>query len=279
VKVAVLSGKGGTGKTFVSVNLAAAAHNATYIDCDVEEPNGNLFLKPKNVTETTVYTLLPDFHEDQCNGCRKCVDFCHFNALAFIRGKPKVFAEICHSCGGCRLVCPTGAVTERKRPIGRVACGTYGELRVVTGVLNLGEASAVPVIRAALADGLTGEKHSMIDCPPGSGCPVLESVSASDYSVLVAEPTAFGLHNLQMVVDMVRLLQKPCGIVINKLDAPYEPLEDFCRQSGIPVLCRIPYRETLARLNAAAQIAYEQDESCRVFFDALLKRIETEVNP
>ena len=279
MKVAVLSGKGGTGKTFVSVNLAVAARNATYIDCDVEEPNGYLFLKPEQVTQATVHTLLPDFDAAKCDGCRKCVDFCHFNALAFIKGKPKVFAEICHSCGGCMMVCPTGAVSEKEHPVGRLERGFHGKVTVVTGILNLGEASAVPVIRAALAHGLAGEGHTIIDCPPGSGCPVLESVAASDYCVLVAEPTAFGLHNLQMVVEMVCLLKKPCGIVINKLESPYEPLEAFCRQSGLPVLLRIPYSETLARLNAAAQIACECDPGSGALFDALLKRIEAEVNP
>lgn len=277
MRIAVLSGKGGTGKTFVSVNLAVAAQRSTYIDCDVEEPNGNLFLKPENITVTTAYTLLPDFDENKCTGCRKCVDFCRFNALAYIKGKPKVFAEICHSCGGCMIVCPEGAVTENKHTVGQIERGAYGNVSVVTGVLNLGEASAVPVIRTALADGLTGEGHTIIDCPPGSGCPVLESVSASDYCVLVAEPTAFGLHNLQMVVEMVRLLKKPCGIVINKINDPYEPLEDYCRQSNIPVLCRIPYSETLARLNAAAQIAYEHDQSSQTLFKTLLERIEAEV--
>lgn len=279
MKVAVLSGKGGTGKTFVSVNLAVAAHSATYIDCDVEEPNGSLFLKPNNITVTTVHTLLPDFDTSKCTGCRKCVDFCHFNALAFIKGKPSVFAEICHSCGGCRMVCPAGAVAEHARPVGRIERGAYGEVSAVTGVLNLGEASAVPVIRAALAEGLTGKGHMVIDCPPGSGCPVLECVSASDYCVLVAEPTAFGLHNLQMVVEMVQLLKRRCGVAINKMEAPYEPLEDYCRQNSIPVLCRIPYSETLAKLNAAAHIAYEQDESSRALFDTLLQRVQAEVKP
>ena len=278
MKVAVLSGKGGTGKTFVSVNLAVAAQRATYIDCDVEEPNGNLFLKPEKVTETTVHTLQPDFDADKCNGCRKCVEFCHYNALAYIKGKPRAFAEICHSCGGCGIVCPTGAVTEHQHPVGRVERGVYGKRTVITGILNLGEASAVPVIRAALAEGLTGEGHTIIDCPPGSGCPVLECVSAADFCVLVAEPTAFGLHNLQMIVDMARLLNKPYGIVINRQETPYEPLEGFCRQNGIPVLARIPYSETLARLNATGQIACEQDENSRVLLETLLKRVEAEVN-
>lgn len=279
MKIAVLSGKGGVGKTFVAVNLAVAARNATYIDCDVEEPNGNLFLKPERVIATPVHARLPVVDADLCDGCRKCVDFCHFNALAFLRGKPKVFGDICHSCGGCAVVCPMGAITEHNCPVGRVERGTHGELSVVTGVLNLGEASAVPVIRAALANGLSEDGHTIIDCPPGSGCPVLECVAAADTCVLVAEPTVFGLHNLQMVADMVRLLHRPCGVVINKMEAPYEPLEDFCRQSDLPVLCRIAYSETLARLNAAARIAYELEQSSRTLFDVLLRRVETEANP
>jgi MinD superfamily P-loop ATPase len=149
-------------------------------------------------------------------------------------------------------------------------------LCVVNGVLYLGEAFAVLVIRTALAEGLIGEEHTIINGPPGNGCPVLESVSASDYCVMVAKPTAFSLHNPQMVVEMVILLEKPCGIIINKMKDPYEPLENICRQSDIPVLCRIPYSETLSRLNAAAQIACEQDESSRTLFDTLLKRIEAE---
>jgi len=277
MKLAVLSGKGGTGKTFISVNLAAAAKNATYMDCDVEEPNGRLFLKPTKVKSASVDTMLPSFDETRCKGCRQCVDFCRFNALAFIKGKPKVFETICHSCGGCLLVCPHHAITEKWHPVGRIERGSHEGITVITGILNPGEASAVPVIHAVLDDTSAHEGHVVIDCPPGSGCPVLESVSASDYCVLVAEPTAFGLHNLQMVVELLMLLQKPYGVVINKIEATYAPLEDYCAQNGIRVLSRIPYSKKLAQINTAAEVAYEQDEESRKRFQALLQDIEAEV--
>ena len=132
MKIACLSGKGGAGKTFVAVNLAAAAGTATYIDCDVEEPNGHLFLKLEQVREETVYTLLPEFDKERCNGCKKCVEFCRFHALVYIKEKPIVLSEVCHSCGGCKLVCPEGAITEKKKPIGTIRCGVRNNLSVVT---------------------------------------------------------------------------------------------------------------------------------------------------
>ena len=279
MKIAVLSGKGGTGKTFVSVNLAAAYPHATYIDCDVEEPNGNLFFKPENVAVSSVDTLYPVFDAEKCTGCRKCVDFCRFNALAFVRNKPIVFADICHSCGGCSLVCPSGAVSEQKHEIGRIEHGTSGNVAIYTGILNLGEASAVPVIRAALKVGCATEGSVVIDCPPGSGCPVMESITLADYCVLVAEPTAFGLHNLQMVFELVQLLNKPCGVVVNKTDGVYAPLDAFCKQNGLRVLCNIPYSEILANTNANAQIAYRDDANNRLLFAALLQTIEVEGTP
>ena len=147
MKIAVLSGKGGAGKTFVAVNLAAAAVKATYIDCDVEEPNGRLFWKPEEVHSTPVCTLLPDFDAEKCTGCRKCVDFCRFHALLYIKGKPMLFPEVCHSCGGCMLVCPEGAIHEAPKQIGVLEEGRHGDVKVVTGVLNPGEASGTPLIR------------------------------------------------------------------------------------------------------------------------------------
>ena len=270
MKIAVLSGKGGTGKTFVSVNLAAVAGQAVYVDCDVEEPNGRLFFKPENPKEESVFTLLPTFDETKCNGCRKCVDFCRFNALVFVKNKPMVFPEICHACGGCVLVCPNGAVSETKRTVGVIETGQSGEVRVVTGVLNTGEASGIPVIKAVLhkadPDGLT-----VVDCPPGSSCSVMESVFDADFCILVAEPTAFGLHNLEMVYKLVRIFKKPLGIVINKADEPYRALETFCAQNQIPILCRIPYSNKLATLCAHAEIAVMQDSESRRLFTQLLE--------
>lgn len=276
MRAAVLSGKGGTGKTFVSVNLAAMAGNAVYIDCDVEEPNGRLFLKPTHTKETPVYTLIPEFDAARCTGCRKCVEFCRYNALVFIREKPMVFSEVCHSCGGCSLLCPEDAVSEKPHPVGVVEEGVSGSVRVVTGVMNTGEASAVPVIKAALSAGTGTEKLTVIDCPPGSGCPVMESVMDADYCILVTEPTAFGLHNLQMVHKLVTLLGKPCGVVVNKTDEAYAPLEKFCTAHRTPILLRIPYSAKLAELGAGGQIAAEHDEGTASLFGRLFSAVQKE---
>ena len=252
MRIAVLSGKGGTGKTFVSVNLAAVAQNVSYIDCDAEEPNGHLFFKPEETETEIVSTLLPSFDSNKCDGCRKCVQFCRFNALAFVKGKPKVFPEVCHSCGGCTLVCPQGAVTEVKRAVGTITRGLADGIPIITSKLNLGEASAVPVIKAALR---ATDTSAVIDSPPGSGCSVSEAISDADYCLLVAEPTAFGLHNLRMVHQLVTLLHKPFGVIVNKADGVYQPLEDFCREQHMPILARILYSKKLAELSADGKLA------------------------
>lgn len=271
MKVAVLSGKGGAGKTMTAVNLAAAAGQCTYLDCDVEEPNGRLFLHPEEIETRTVHTLLPEFDGGACTGCRKCVEFCRFHALIYIKEKPQVFSEVCHSCGGCALVCPAGAVREVPKPVGVTEIGSHGQVRVVTGVLNPGEASGVPVIREVLRQ--SGEGLTVIDCPPGSACSVMESVMDADLCLLVAEPTAFGFHNFQMVFRLAKLLGKPCGVVINKEETPYEPLETFCREEGLPILLRIPYRADFAALGAAGKILVEESEDARELFAGLLERI------
>lgn len=270
MKIACLSGKGGAGKTFVAVNLAAAAGNCTYIDCDVEEPNGRLFWKPQSVRTSVVNTLLPSFDAAKCTGCKECVRACRFHALMYIKEKPMIFPEVCHSCGLCRMTCPAHAVSEIDQPIGTMEIGMHEETKVVTGILNPGEASGVPVIRAALkqAEGLT-----VLDCPPGSACSVMESIMDADYCVLVTEPTAFGFHNFQMVYELTTLLKKNCGVVINKQTVPYEPLETFCMQHNLPVLARIPYHEDLAARIANGEILAETVPEEKERFQDLLSRI------
>lgn len=272
MKIAVLSGKGGAGKTLTAVNLAAAAGQAVYIDCDVEEPNGRLFLKPQDVSATEVTTALPEFDPEKCTGCRTCVDFCRFHALVYIKDKPKVFAEVCHSCGGCSLVCPDQAVTEREKVIGRVETGHHGETRVVTGILNLGEASGVPVIQEALKEAEGQNVPVLIDCPPGSACPVVESISDADFCILVAEPTAFGFHNFCMVHELAVLLGKPCGVVINKWEGLYEPLKEYCKEKKLPILLRIPYEERIAEIVSSGKILVEEVPEYRKIFQELLKK-------
>jgi len=276
--IAVLSGKGGTGKTLVSVNLASAAGASTYIDCDVEEPNGHLFFKPENLQEENVSVLIPMLDDERCDGCRKCVDFCRFNALAFIRNKPIVFEEVCHSCGGCMLVCPTNALSEKEKVIGKVQKGQSEQVKVYTGILNIGEASGVPIIKRLLSENSLDEnKLTVIDCPPGSSCIVMESIKDADYCVLVAEPTLFGVHNLNMVYELVSLFNKPFGVILNKCLQDENPAEKFCIERHIPILGRIPYDTRLGSLNSNAKIAVREEDQYREMFSALLDTVRKEV--
>lgn len=246
----------------MSTNLAAALGKATYVDCDVEEPNGRLFLRPEHVEKTVVSQIIPSFDAQKCNGCRECVKFCRFNALIYIKKAPMLFTEVCHSCGGCRIVCPQKAITETSRPIGTVEKGKSGETTVITGVLNPGEASGNGVIQEAIREA-DGAETVIIDCPPGSACSVQESIAEADFCILVAEPTAFGFHNFQMVQELVSLHHKPCGIVINKQEEPYEPLEVFCREHQLPILLRLPYERKLGSLLSQGKLAGREDPELR----------------
>ncbi len=277
MKIAVLSGKGGTGKTLVSVNLAELAGEALYLDCDVEEPNGYLFFRPQQLETQAVTVKIPVIDQEKCTGCRECVDFCQFNALAYIKDRLIVFEEICHSCGGCVLVCPEKAFTEKDKEIGRIERGISGHVQVHTGILNPGEESGTPIINCLLGD---SDDHSdlltVIDCPPGTSCIVMDTVAGADYCVLVAEPTIFGAHNLAMVHELVTLMGKPFGVVLNKIQEGDNPSEQFCVDKEIPVLGRIPFDQKLGLLNSNGAIAVREDEAYRRIFSDLLTAIRKE---
>ncbi len=277
MKIAVLSGKGGTGKTLLSVNLAFVAGNSVYIDCDVEEPNGHLFFKPSDGGTEEVSVVIPDVDAERCIGCRKCVDFCQFNALAFVKEKPFVFEEVCHSCRGCILLCPQQALMEKNRVIGAVKSGVSGDVSVLTGMLNTGEVTGVPIIKK-LIDRLNAEHERpvFIDCPPGSACIVMESIKDADYCVLAAEPTVFGTHNLAMVHELVKLFGKPHGVVLNKCLDSENPAEQFCLEKGIPILGKIPYDAELGNINAKAEIAALVSDKYREMFTGLLNTVNME---
>ena len=278
MKVAVLSGKGGTGKTLVSVNLAAASKTSTYIDCDVEEPNGHLFFKPEDIQEEEISVKIPKVNTDLCNGCRKCVDFCKFNALAYIKNKLIVFDDVCHSCGGCILVCLEKALTEKEKVIGKVQKGSSGEVTVWTGILNTGEATGIPIIKKLLAaNNLQEDRQTFIDCPPGSACIVMESIKDADYCILVAEPTLFGVHNLNMVYELVKLFDRPFGVVLNKCLDEENPAEKFCLEKGIKILGRIPFDNELGTLNSNAELVVSKSKEYRELFSALLNTVIKEV--
>ncbi len=280
MKIAVLSGKGGTGKTLVSVNLAAAAKTSTYIDCDVEEPNGHLFFKPVGIQEEKIYVKIPEVNKNLCDGCRECVVFCKYNALAYIKDRLIVFEEICHSCGGCILVCPEKAFSEKDKEIGRIERGVSGQVQVHSGIMNTGEESGIPIIDRLL-EGQDDDPDllTFIDCPPGTSCIVMETVAGADYCVLVAEPTIFGAHNLAMVYQLVNLMGKPLGVVLNKIQEGDNPSEAFCLEKGLPILGSIPFDQKLGLINSKGEIAVREDQGYRIWFEELLTVILEEACP
>lgn len=277
--IAVLSGKGGTGKTLLSVNLAAAAETAVYLDCDVEEPNGHLFFQPEITSEETVSAKIPLIDYNRCNGCRTCIDFCKFNALAFIKNKPVLFKDVCHSCGGCVLRCPQKAISEEEKNVGVIQSGMSGQVRVHTGCLNAGEASGIPIIKELLKKSAAETALPVfIDCPPGSACSVMESVKDADYCVLVAEPTVFGVHNLKMVYDLVEIFHKPNGVILNKCLEEENRAEEFCKEQHVTILGRIPFDSKLGSMSSSAKIVVKENDRYRELFSKLLHTIIEEAS-
>ena len=270
MKIAVLSGKGGTGKTMVATNLAMLVEDCSYIDCDVEEPNGHLFLESEKQVHYDVSVKLPKFDANLCVGCRECVHLCAFHALIYIKNKPRVFEEVCHSCGGCSLVCKHHAISERPKSIGEVCVGQRGKLQIVTGKLNPGEATGIPIIHQALT---FTKEVTLIDCPPGTACASMESMKEADYVLIVAEATQFGLANLKLVVELVQLFHKPCGVIINKYVENYLPLEDYLKAMDIPILMKIPYTQAYAKLGANGQCLVLYDEKLKQDFLQLLRQL------
>ena len=233
MKIAVSSGKGGTGKTTVATNLAVTAvradRSAGYLDCDVEEPNGFLFLKPQINETRPVSVSIPAVDLDKCNGCGQCGEICQYSAIVSMDKQVLVFAELCHGCGGCWLVCPTGAITRVASPDRATAkWAQAGDVHCVQGLLNIGEAMSPPVI-AAVKEAAPDVDFLVIDSPPGTSCPVIESVRDSDFVLLVTEPTPFGLNDLKLAVEMVRALKLPFAVVINRADVGDGDTKAYCR--------------------------------------------------
>lgn len=277
MKIAVLSGKGGTGKTLISVNLSSVANDSNYIDCDVEEPNGHLFFKPDFENKEKATVKIPSIDNNLCNGCRTCVEFCKFNALAYIKDKLIIFDEICHSCGGCVMMCPQKALTEKNKEVGEILEGHSKNVKVITGIMNTGEETGVPIIKRLLAKNTDDKKYTFIDCPPGSGCSVRESIKDADFCLLVAEPTIFGVHNLNMIYKLVKLLNKPFGTVLNKCFNGENPAETFCINNNIKILGKIPFDNELGELNSNGKIAVRENDKYFELFKTLLQVVEKEV--
>ena len=246
--VSVASGKGGTGKTLVATSLALSLENdLQFLDCDVEEPNAHIFLKPIIERQQIVSIPIPHVDEGKCTFCGKCAEVCAFNAIAVLPKKVLVFPELCHGCGACSYLCPESAIAEAGRDIGIVEMGYSGHIEFIHGKLSVGEAMAPPVIREVKGH-IDPMKTAVIDVPPGTSCPVVESVRGSDFCLLVTEPTPFGLNDLALAVEVIRKLGIRCGVVINREGVGDNKLEEYCNTEGLPILLRIPLDTEIARL-------------------------------
>jgi len=247
MKIVVASGKGGTGKTSIAINLALSTGANQYLDCDVEEPNAHIFLKGKETSQIPVEILVPVIDKSKCTFCGECSRFCQYNALFVVGDTAMVFPELCHSCGGCSIVCPEGAISEVPRNIATIHKLQINDMELVYGNLNVGEPLAVPVI-SAVKDQTISEGLVILDAPPGTACPVVESISNADVCIMVTEPTPFGLHDLEIATEVVTQLDVPVGVVVNFAGIGDRAVYDFCEKQGIPVLMEVPYDRRIAEL-------------------------------
>jgi len=248
--VSVASGKGGTGKTLVATSLALSLidnYKVQLLDCDVEEPNANILLHLAINQSQPVYIPIPNVDETKCTYCGKCAEVCVYNAIAVLKEKVLVFPELCHGCGACSYLCPESAITEEGREVGMVERGSSGNLELIQGRLNVGEAMAPPVIRGVRTY-IDPADIVIIDVPPGTSCPVIEAVKGSDFCLLVTEPTPFGLNDLSLAVEVARVLDIPCGVVINRDGVGDDKVDRYCQEQDIPVLLKIPLDRKIASL-------------------------------
>lgn len=281
--ISVASGKGGTGKTTIAANLAfmcgeftkAKGEEILFADCDVEEPDGHLFLKPKIEKEIKAEVIVPRIDPEKCTLCGKCGKACRFNALLVTKKNVLVFDELCHGCGTCSIVCEDDAIYEIKREIGVISEGKAGDISFVSGILNIGEAMATPLIRMVKdrINEKNGDGISIVDASPGTSCPVIEAVRGSDYVVLVTEPTPFGLSDLKLAVGMAKSLNLPMGVVINRIYGEGGELYDYLKGEKLEILAEIPLDRSIAKIISRGGLIVNEDDKMKKIFQDLLETI------
>lgn len=272
--ISIASGKGGTGKTTIATNLALSVESdVQLLDCDVEEPNAHLFIRPTIEETRTITAPVPEVDEEKCSLCGKCGEICQFKAIVVIGKTVLPFHELCHSCGGCMEVCPERAITETDRELGVLERGHRNGLEFIHGKLRVGEAMAPPLIREVRSHTRPGAL-TIIDAPPGTSCPVITSMNGADFVLLVTEPTPFGLHDLKLALGAVRILGIPCGLVINRSDMGDDKVTSYAQAENLPVLMEIPFDRQIAEAYSRGEILVEVMPEWKEHFKSLLHRIE-----
>lgn len=275
--ICVASGKGGTGKTTVATNLAVSiGDGAQLLDCDVEQPNAHIFLKPTITQTEKVTTPVPEVDLDKCDYCGKCGEICQFSAITVVADYVLTFPELCHSCKGCMMVCPHGAITEAPRELGVLEKGTSDSLEFIHGRLRVSEAMSPPLIEAVKKE-IDRAKTSILDAPPGTSCPVIVTLKGSDFVLLVTEPTPFGLNDLKLAVGAVRMLDIPMGIVVNRCDAGDDCVVRYAESEGIPVLMEIPDERKIAEAYSRGVMIVDAFPEMKERFENLYEEIRHSV--
>ena len=273
MKIAVLSGKGGTGKTTVSSSLAFIS-KMLLIDTDIEEPNSHIFLKGGIEDVKYVYTRFPEVNMEKCNLCGECGEFCKFNAIIPAKKRVIVFGEACHDCGGCEIVCKNGAISWEKREIGKIFTGkTHFNSTNKYGKLNIGEMSGVKIIKEIYKS--TEEKDFLIDCPPGTACTTVSAVEVADFAIIVVEPSPFGLSDMKLVVQLLRDMKIPFGVVINKFDEDENIVKKYCDNEKIEIIGTIPFDRKIAEAYSKGEIIADTLPEYRENFETILKRVKS----